>query len=212
MRGKRIDAAAHVGTVRTYLDSQKVLPKLSTPEEASAYTGVKVERLIELSRAEIAPCVFIDGNGPFFIKHDITAWVKAHLILMQSGKALTKPYCVQSPERPATVPHEIAPLEGRLYECNPSLFSCVYFLIKDNRVVYVGQSVNIAGRLVDHFRTKEFDRVLYLLVPESELDRTEGAFIRFLKPPLNGKGAPISIFPERILHDYGYPQDVVVQQ
>lgn len=61
----------------------------------------------------------------------------------------------------------------------------VYFLIKDNEIVYIGQSINIASRITQH-RDKEFDSVSYVACHRSELDVLESLYILAYKPPLNG--------------------------
>lgn len=63
--------------------------------------------------------------------------------------------------------------------------SGVYLLWKDDELVYVGQSVNIAKRLGTHAGQKEFTHVAYLSVPEHLLDRVERAFLDAFVPPLN---------------------------
>lgn len=57
---------------------------------------------------------------------------------------------------------------------------CVYFLIRQNTVVYVGQSCNLRKRLADH--TRAYDRVLYIPIPKMQLLDVEGAFYSLLKP------------------------------
>jgi excinuclease UvrABC nuclease subunit len=69
-------------------------------------------------------------------------------------------------------------------------FSGVYFLCDADEVVYVGQSVAVLSRIMTHVmeRNKRFDpdRIFFLPVPQSELLRAEGEFIRLLKPKYNG--------------------------
>jgi hypothetical protein len=62
----------------------------------------------------------------------------------------------------------------------------VYFLFRGERIVYVGQSTNVRKRVDDHVRdAKSFDKVGYIPVPESDLDRVERFWINRLKPELN---------------------------
>lgn len=72
----------------------------------------------------------------------------------------------------------------------------VYFLVKGNRVVYVGQSVNIVARLGTHLKEKEFDSTCYMAAEPQELDFIESFYIHALQPELNGP-APLTI--ERFL-------------
>lgn len=61
----------------------------------------------------------------------------------------------------------------------------VYFLIKDNEIVYIGQSINIASRVTQH-RDKAFDSVSYVACHRNELDILESLYILAYQPELNG--------------------------
>ena len=61
---------------------------------------------------------------------------------------------------------------------------CVYFLVKNDKVVYVGQSINLGNRLGSH-GNKDFDETFWISVAESDQNAIEGAFIRLLRPRLN---------------------------
>jgi len=65
--------------------------------------------------------------------------------------------------------------------------SGVYFLIKEDRVVYVGQSVNVFSRISSHVNYKDFDSYAYVLCPKDKLDILESLYIHTLNPPLQGK-------------------------
>jgi hypothetical protein len=76
----------------------------------------------------------------------------------------------------------------------------VYFLVAGDRVVYVGQSVNIPGRIGTHGVNKKFDRVAFVPCEEQHLNILESLYIHILRPSLNGnsnsqglKTAPISM-------------------
>lgn len=62
----------------------------------------------------------------------------------------------------------------------------VYFLIDTNKVVYVGQSVNVYARLCTHKREKQFDRYTVLPCSENMLDTLESMYIHFFRPKYNG--------------------------
>ena len=61
----------------------------------------------------------------------------------------------------------------------------VYFLIKSNEIVYIGQSINIASRITQH-RDKDFDSVSYVACHKDELDILESLYILAYQPALNG--------------------------
>lgn len=63
--------------------------------------------------------------------------------------------------------------------------SCVYFLLKDGAVIYVGKSRSLQARIASHQSDKDFDRILILACEPSVLDEVEQYWIRKLQPPLN---------------------------
>lgn len=84
----------------------------------------------------------------------------------------------------------------------------IYFLFFEGEIVYVGQTVSLAHRLVMHLNVgKTFDRVTMLDVPADEGDLHEGAFIRLLNPRLCF-GAPKDVGrDEEILSRFGLKPD-----
>jgi hypothetical protein len=68
----------------------------------------------------------------------------------------------------------------------------VYFLIKDGRVVYVGQSVQILARVGTHLTCKDFDSFSWVRVPRHQLDLVETLYIQHLRPKYNGDAGPVS--------------------
>jgi len=73
----------------------------------------------------------------------------------------------------------------RLFTLNVDLvpkLSGVYFLCREQQVVYVGQSVDIYSRLRAH---QDFDAAFAILLDRSDLNTVEGAFIRLLRPVRN---------------------------
>lgn len=65
----------------------------------------------------------------------------------------------------------------------------VYFLIKDDVIVYVGQSVNVSSRVAMHAKYREFTHAVYIPAAKDKLDILESLYIHMLKPALNGAGA-----------------------
>lgn len=63
----------------------------------------------------------------------------------------------------------------------------VYFLIKSGRIVYVGQSVQVATRIESHKNTKDFDSFSFITCDVRELDYLESFYIFKFSPPLNGR-------------------------
>ncbi len=74
----------------------------------------------------------------------------------------------------------------------------VYFLISGDKVVYVGQAINVYARISQHQHAKSFDRYAYISCSRELLNRIESLYIHVLRPPLNadingGKFAPIPL-------------------
>lgn len=65
-------------------------------------------------------------------------------------------------------------------------FPIIYFLLKENTVVYVGQSKIGASRPFLH-KDKNFDQVEIMYVPESKLDEYESYYIKKYAPSYNQK-------------------------
>lgn len=75
-------------------------------------------------------------------------------------------------------------------ECNtwnvPPKISGIYFLILNNRVVYVGQSVDIHRRVMQHRDDKKpFDEILFKEFPVEQLNEREAYYIDYYNPPQN---------------------------
>ena len=85
------------------------------------------------------------------------------------------------------------------YPKNQVVLLGVYFLIKNNSVVYVGQSVNIFARINSHFSTKDFNSFSFIQCKKTDLDKLESLYIHYLKPPQNAtykngnKKSPLSV-------------------
>ena len=61
----------------------------------------------------------------------------------------------------------------------------IYFLIYNEKVVYVGQSKNVLNRISAH-KDKTFDSFSYLPCKEHEMDIIESLYIHLLQPKQNG--------------------------
>ena len=64
----------------------------------------------------------------------------------------------------------------------------VYFLIENNEIVYVGQSVNVHARVASHHHGKVFSYFTCIECPQSHLNSLEALYIHKFSPPLNGRG------------------------
>ena len=65
--------------------------------------------------------------------------------------------------------------------------SIIYFLIKEDRIVYVGKSKNGISRILTHIKSndKDFDSYHYIQVDKIEFDFLESEYIREFNPYYN---------------------------
>lgn len=64
--------------------------------------------------------------------------------------------------------------------------SAVYHLVKDGRVIYIGQSANVMSRLGTHELQYDFARIFYCEI--ADLNDTELQHIQRFRPPFNREG------------------------
>lgn len=70
----------------------------------------------------------------------------------------------------------------------PPLGHCVYFLVYQNRIIYIGRTHSLAKRLAAHatgYQPKQFDRVLVVACDPTEVCRREREFLARFRPELN---------------------------
>jgi len=172
-----------------------LMPKgLLSAEQAAASVGIPVARLLELAEAGYAPHYRVDGGPPAFGAAELSRWCRANLVDRIDGRDLPRElrlnyFWTGADVEEALLPSAIKPMFGAL-RLLPGATSadqpCVYFLCLGDEVVYVGQTVQLAGRVYQH-RTarKEFDRVVYLPVTAADIDEVERSFIVALRPRMN---------------------------
>lgn len=90
-----------------------------------------------------------------------------------------------------TMRHQLASA-AESYSDSADRVTGIYFLLNGRDVVYVGQSVDVGGRVLAHRRdpSKVFDRACYVPAKADELDSLEQAFIAMLRPALNRMHVP----------------------
>ena len=82
------------------------------------------------------------------------------------------------------IPRSISKIEGISELIQPHKFCGIYFLVYKNKVVYVGQSIRIQGRVIEH-TDKKFSAVFFLSIPPEDLNEIELKWIKKLKPKYN---------------------------
>lgn len=168
---------------------------LTAEEMSSKLKGVvSAERLLELASAGMAPHYLVDGDVMFGAQ-ETREWTNHNLVVRRPGRhlgdgMLTIVNVAASPSSSADVPAELRGIAGMLIHLPVASAESVgvpgvYFLCHDNRVVYVGQSVNVLGRVGAHIGEKTFDRIYFARVPMSDLDYVEGCLIAQLRPKYN---------------------------
>lgn len=167
------------------------LSSLKTAEEVSAAVRMSAARLMELAEACVVSHFRIDGGPPLFSLADLKSYVRQYLTAVHPGAPLPidlRPIMLRSVENP--VPLALAMVQERLCECPiADIPPCVYFLIENDAVLYIGQSRNLPARLSQHSQDgKRWNRVLFLPVPAERLLEVETEWIRTLQPPMNRTG------------------------
>lgn len=85
---------------------------------------------------------------------------------------------------PKGIPPQLVPF-GVKEHILPPTCPCIYFLCRENRIVYIGQTVNLASRLGQHVMSKHFDRIFYFEVAARDLKELEAELIEYYDPELN---------------------------
>jgi hypothetical protein len=168
-------------------------------QDLAARHGIDLtpERLVELAELGYIPCFVCDGKGPLFRRVAAKQWIMTNLIVEKRTRKFPTELTVFDSgggRLTRSVPAELTGLAESFGEFPLALFqpsSCVYFLIRAVRVVYVGQTACLAERISQHRKASHFpmafDRVLFLPVPADEAVAVENAFIRVLKPEYNSE-------------------------
>ena len=172
-----------------YTDDIKWPTSLISIEELSEKTGVTTSRLQEMVTCHYIPHWKLDGGTPMFQIAETKKWIAANMLTRVEGKDLpiNLKVCVEPPKASVIdAPISIRGIENLRTLPHYNMSPAIYFLVKEDEVVYIGQSTNPAARAATHESTKIFDRVFLLPVPRSAMNGIEGALIRLLQPKLNG--------------------------
>jgi hypothetical protein len=97
------------------------------------------------------------------------------------------------------IPLSLANIEG-LFELKINGdCSGIYFLLKNSKVVYVGQSLSIASRVINHQheKQKDFDQIFYLKASPNDLLKLEHFYINYFKPIYNNSEVIKKELPEK---------------
>lgn len=129
----------------------------------------------------------------YFISQEIREWTEKHFLRGYKGTDFKPHQFIYLTNDYAPSLHEI-PIE--LLKINglqklPLEFintpSGIYFLCRNKKIVYIGQAINIAGRICSHLteKRKEFDSCFFICCPVNKLNEIEGSLITHYKPEYN---------------------------
>ena len=136
----------------------------------------------------LVPHYVFNGKKAYKVS-EVINWIKEELVECYDGfKIISKFYSFSAGiKKPKVIPNELMKHSEELIEfpiCTPS---CVYFLLDNIEIVYIGQSINLANRISQHMLVKDFNKVLYLPVPQENLLSVERFFIEHLTPKYNNE-------------------------
>lgn len=168
---------------------------LSADEMSEKVKGViSPERLLELAQSGILPHYNVDGQT-LFGSGETKEWLNHNLVVRRPGRhvghSIVTVVEVTAPSKDhKSIPVSLSAIAGALIPLSVQSSEAlpipgVYFLCHKRQVVYVGQSVNVFGRVGAHIGNKTFDAVWFVRVPQSDLDFVEGELIRTLRPKYN---------------------------
>lgn len=98
------------------------------------------------------------------------------------------------------------PWAEKLQEFNFHNLGYIYFLIRNDVLVYIGKTKNLEFRIRIHQKLNKikFDRVLYITAEIAHLNIIEGELIRYAMPKENSRfGSPLEEDHLAILEQYG---------
>ncbi len=173
--------------------SEKFPSSLKTADFISKELGITAQRLIDLADSGFAPHYRIDGGQPFFILSEFKTWAAKNLVARVQGKDLPEPVKIglslDDLRKARKLPVALREVQNLFDITGEYNRSGIYFLCHGNEIQYIGQAICVHSRVKDHARNpeKHFDQVLFLPWPRDDLDRIEGALIRWIQPPANGR-------------------------
>ena len=184
--------------------------KLGYPIKHRVLNGSKCYRALDVIARARAECLEIKPAGGELEKQNIVELRRTRIALEQEVKELEALKSAVTHVLDSRVLSEALTGKAMVYASEivaqsvPYENQCgVYFLVKSDRVVYVGQSVQIGTRLSDHAKTKDFDRYNYIACPKEKLDVLESLYIHTLNPEYQGRSGYQG---ERIAAPYSFEQ------
>jgi hypothetical protein len=156
------------------------------------------EGVLQLARDGICPHYIvinpITGEENIrFIASELNEWFDANYVNYREGAfvqkytflCFDKAFHNESQQMPDELSHV-----SQLYRLPIEHISTppgIYFLCKQKKIRYIGQTVNVASRIITHMSEglKDFDSVFFITCPRNSLSDLEISLIKYLKPELN---------------------------
>jgi len=160
----------------------------------------KLARLLDVGTATVAalvrhgdfPAPIQIGDKRRWRSQDVDLWLDKCPDV--NGKLAADPARLPWLINPIVLEEMLAPLGS--VQVFPACNSAVYFLIRDGRVMYVGQTTDLPGRISSHRLAGKqdparcFDSTYYLPTEEASLLELERRYIILFAPSWNVQGNP----------------------
>lgn len=78
--------------------------------------------------------------------------------------------------------------------------SYIYFLLNNEIIIYIGQTVHLGGRVNEHLKDKSFDEIYYFSVDESVRLFVEALCIQNYSPELNNEFMESEVIVKHVLN------------
>lgn len=180
------------------------LAKLKTVDELKCRIKdfLNGKDILELAEKKLIPHYILihpvtKKEQVYFITSEVNDWYQQHYIRRedhfyeQSITILSFDYNAYKIRENDCVPAELSRIRHlfKLPSHEVSIPPVIYFLCKNNRIVYIGQSIKLHTRISDHKKEnlKDFDNVYFFPCKFDCLNSTELSLIKHFKPPLNDK-------------------------
>ena len=162
--------------------------------DAKLLTIQSVAKMLDMTPKRVRN-LWRDGLLPSPIEFGgLTLWLHADIVVLVNLLSREYRHYVERavPDGPKSVGIKHPALSPvREYLVSESSSPGIYFLVKDEQIVYVGSSLNPSKRIGQH-RTgtrstaaKDFDSSFVLPTPIEDLIETEKKFVALIDPPLN---------------------------
>lgn len=210
-----------------YFSSRKDLSKLKQVHELTGLVKqlFTSDDLVKLARQILIPHYIITNpltkeDTIWFIQAELIDWIIDNNL--QYNRAILSPQIkfleISTIKNIDKIPFELLSV-ANLFELPMEAIrtpSGIYFLCKNCKIQYIGQSVHIASRVSTHDAEgkKDFDSIFFIPIPTTELNEVEFALIKKYKPPLNGPGrkGELKEYQEIICKSLAIGEPIIIEQ